>query len=64
MVIKFKYGFEYKNFLYGWNKKELYRLPIIVHKRSYPLKKLNSIKINSHKGYRIVKDKKTIKQLQ
>lgn len=64
MIIRFKYGFEHKGFLYGWNKKELYRLPIFKSNRSYSIKKMNLIKIGKQKGYRLCSDKKTLKQLE
>ncbi len=63
MIIKYKYGFEYKSFLFGWKNKELYRLPSVSDLRHYPLKKLNKIPIGKKIGYRVVRDKKTINQL-
>lgn len=64
MTITYKYGFEYKGFIFGWKNKCLYRLPTVKNNRCYGLKKLNPIKINKHLGYRIIRDKKTISQLQ
>lgn len=64
MIIKFKYGFEFKGVNYGWNKKDLYKLPIFISKRSYPLKKMNLIKIGNSEGYRIRTKPKTIEQLK
>lgn len=57
----FKKGFYYKGLLYGWYKKELYRLPM---QQNYVLglKKLNVIKVGNKEGYRVAKDKKTIAQ--
>ena len=63
MTVNYKYGFEYKGFNFGWLNKKLYRLPSTKNLRSYPLKELNEIKINKSKGYRVVRDRKTIKQL-
>ena len=63
MVIHFKYGFEYKGFNFGWKDKNLFRLPSTKHKKHFPLRKLSIIKIGNKKGYRVVKDKKTIDQL-
>jgi hypothetical protein len=61
MVIDFKYGFEYKGFLYGWHKKELYRLPSLANdNRKYGIKKLNLIEIGNSKGYRLKQDKLTV----
>jgi len=63
-TLKFKYGFEYKGFNFGWNKKKLFRLPSEKKTlKNYPLKELSEIKIGNKKGYRIVRDKKTIVQL-
>ncbi len=47
MILKFKYGFEYNDFLYGWNNKELYRLPSKSGNKSYGLKKLDSIVVKT-----------------
>ncbi len=65
MVIKYKYGFEYKGFLFGWKNKKLHRLPSVINLRSYPLKELPTITIGlkKKKGYRVARDKKTIDQL-
>lgn len=63
MIIIYKYGFTYKGFLFGWKEKKLYRLPSEKNLRNYSLKELSKIKINNHDGYRVVRDKKTIKQL-
>ena len=67
MIINFKYGFKYKNFLFGWHdskEDELYRLPSVSNNRNYDLKLLSKIKIGKQEGYRIVRDKKTINQLK
>lgn len=66
MIQNFKYGFEYKGFNFGWKDKKLFRLPTTTKDlRSYPLKELPIIEIGKkkNKGYRIVRDKKTIEQL-
>ena len=60
----FKYGFIYKEFVYGWWKKELYSLPQTVNQRSYAMRKLEQIMIGNNVGYRIGGDKKTIDQLE
>ena len=54
MTIEFKYGFEFEGFLFGWHKKELYRLPSL----SSDGKKLSIKKLKLHyninsKSYRI-----------
>lgn len=64
MIINFKYGFEYDGFLYGWNNKDLYRLPSKSGNKSYGLKKLDSIIVGNGVGYRIKKQKLSIKQLK
>ena len=64
MIRNYRYGFNYKNFTFGWFKKELYRLPSKSGLSFYPLKKLNLIDVGNKKGYRIVRDKKTIDQLK
>ena len=64
MIIRFKYGFFYKDFLYGWHQKELYRLPSNSGNKKYGLKKLNVIQIGNKTGYRIKRDKLTINQLE
>lgn len=62
MILHFKYGFYYKNKLFGWLKKELYKLP--DKGKNYGLRKLNPIPIGNQIGYRVCRDKKTIKQLK
>lgn len=63
MIQIYKYGFEYKGMTFGWKNKELFRLPSTKNKRSYSLKKVPLITVGNKKGYRIVRDKKTIEQL-
>ena len=63
MVTLYKYGFVYKGFNFGWKDKILFRLPSEKNLNYYPLKKLSSIDIGNKKGYRVVRDKKTIDQL-
>lgn len=64
MNIIFKYGFEYDGFLYGWNKKELYRLPSKSGNKSYGLKKLDKINVGNTFGYRLKGAKLSIYQLK
>jgi hypothetical protein len=64
MVIRFSYGFTYKGMLYGWYRKELYRLPTKVGDRQYGVKKLTQIMVGCQIGYRIKRDRKTIEQLR
>jgi hypothetical protein len=46
MILNFKYGFYYKERLFVWNNKILYRYPFISKNRSYPLKEVKIIKGN------------------
>ena len=62
-MIDFKYGFEHKGFVFGWHQKQLYRLPS-ANGKCYPLKKLNEIKVGKQIGYRIRRDKFSLRQLQ
>jgi hypothetical protein len=64
MIIKYKYGFEFKGFLYGWKDKKLFRLPIEKGKRFYSLKEVKEIKVGNKKGYNVGRVKKTIDQLK
>ena len=63
-MILFLYGFEHKGFLYGWYKKELYRLPSESGIKNYSLKKLEMIKVGRQKGYRCKRDKLSLVQLR
>lgn len=63
MIWNFKYGFTYKEFNFGWRNKKLFRLPTIKNLKSYPIKELSTIDVGNKKGYRVVRDKKTIEQL-
>ena len=40
MILRYKYGFEINEVLYGWNKGELHRLPQMIGKRFYPSKEV------------------------
>ena len=40
MIIKYKYGFWYKDWLFVWHNKQLFRYPISKNKRAYSLKKV------------------------
>ena len=64
MIIKYKYGFEFNGFLYGWKDKELHRLPIFKDKKTLTFKKLKKIKVGNHFGYNVGRVKKSIKQLE
>ena len=61
--MKFIQGIYYKDFLYGWHNKELYRLPKIG-KKVMPLKKLTKIKVGNSFGYNLARDKKSMLQLE
>ena len=64
LIVKFKYGFEYKGFVFGWKDKELYRLPSSSGRNNYVLKKLKKITVGNKMGYRIKRDKLTVEQLE
>lgn len=64
MVLVFKYGFEFDGFLYGWNNKDLYRLPSNSGNKFYGIKKLDVIKVGSGLGYRIKREKLSINQIK
>jgi len=64
MILIFKYGFEFNGFLFGWNSKELYRLPSVSGVKHYGLKKLPQITVGNKIGYRIKREKFTIDQLK
>lgn len=63
MIITFKYGIEHEGFYYGWFAKELYRLPSTSGRYTYGLRKLNQIIVGNQMGYRLKKDKFSMKQL-
>lgn len=63
-MIQFKFGFQYKGFMFGWAKRSLWRLPTTIHSRYYPAKKMNTINIGAGQGYRCVGDKLSISQLE
>jgi len=62
--MQFNYGFEYKNVKYGWNQKQLYRLPFYNSKRTYQLKLIKPIVIGSTTCYNIQRNKITINRLK
>lgn len=64
MKIYFKKGFYFKGYLYGWRKKELYRLPKVTTKGYYTLMKLKKCKVGNSEGYNIARSKKSLKQLE
>jgi hypothetical protein len=64
MIIEFNYGIEYKGFIFGWHKKELYRLPSTSGRYSYGFKKLNAIMVGNQLGYCLKRDKFSMKKLE
>lgn len=60
----FRYGFEYLEVRYGWNKKQLYRLPFTRNNRSFDLKLINEIVIGSTTVYNIQRKKFTINKIK
>lgn len=62
---KFKEGFDYKGFSFGWYNNQLFRLPNESNGRYYGLKSVPLIKLSkSGKGYRLVRDKKSLGQVK
>lgn len=64
MEIIFKYGFTYKEVIYGWNNKKLYRLPYNKNLRSYGLKEIPFYVFKSTIVYNIQRVKLTINRLK
>ena len=70
MIIRFKYGFKIDNTLYCFKLGtiELYRMPQMIGKRFYPLKKLDmrdeTINGVDWKGYLVSRKRKSLKQLK
>ena len=62
--MRFKYGFDWGGFQYGWKNHELYRLPSTSGSKSYGLKKLSLIKVGNVDGYHIKRQKFTVQQLK
>ena len=60
----YKFGFEYKNVLYGWKDKKLYKLPYTLNKRSYQLKEIPCYCFKSTMLYNIQREKLTINKLK
>lgn len=60
----FKYGFKYKNVMYGWNNKKLYKLPYVSGKRSYSLKEIPYYCFKSTIVYNIQRTKLTMNRLK
>jgi len=63
-MIHFTRGIEYNGFSYGWSKKALYRLPSQSGRNNYGLKKLKKIRVGNTEGYRLKKDRFSMKRLQ
>jgi len=66
MIVKYKYGFEHKGKLYAWKNKDLYRLPQMIGKRFYSLKKCGKWidKKDVFRGYYLGDDRKSHDQLE
>lgn len=61
----FSEGFEFNGFRFGWKKKTLWRLPTIKDGREYSMRKVPLIQITDRiKGYRIIRQKKSIAQVR
>ena len=59
--MRYKYGFRFDGKLYGWKNKQLYRLPQIIGKRFYSLKKCGKW---MDKGYYLGSQRKSHDQLE
>ena len=64
MMLRIKYGFSFDDMNFGWINKELFRLPSKKNKRTFCLKKLDSITIGNKVGYRIGGKRFTLEQLE
>ncbi len=62
--MKFNYGISIGGIRYGWNKKELYRLPFNKGTKSFSLRKLKEIDIGRKTGYLLDQKKYTLSQLE
>ena len=60
----YKYGFYYKDVLYAWKNKKLYKLPYIKNNRSYSLKEIPSYVFKTTVIFNIQRDKLSIKKLK
>jgi len=62
--MQFNYGFIYHGVRYGWNKKQLYRLPFERNNRTFQLKKIDPIIIGCTTCYNIQRNKLTINRIK
>lgn len=62
--MKFKKGFAYGKYMYGWYKKELYRLPKYNEKYTITLKKLKLVDVGVKKGYCVGGKRKSLSILE
>ena len=60
----YKFGFEYKNVLYGWKDKKLYKLPCTLNNRSYQLKEIPYYCFKSTMVYNVQRNKLTVNKLK
>ncbi len=60
----FKKGFEFNGVKYGWNKKNLYRLPVQIGKRFYAIKKMKQQLIGTTWVWNVYKHTMTKNQLK
>jgi glutaredoxin-related protein len=66
MIIEINHGFVHSGMLFGWHKKQLYRLPQMFNKRSYTFKKVNIFhcKKRNKKFYQCYKSDLTLEQVK
>lgn len=62
--MELNYGFSVKNMDFGSHATGIYRIPKIINKRFYPLRKLPKIKVGNKKGYRCNRIYFSVKQLK
>ena len=60
----YKFGFKYKNVLYGWKDKKLFKLPHTLNSRSYQLKEIPYYCFKSTMVYNVQREKLTINKLK
>jgi hypothetical protein len=65
MIIKYKYGFFFKNVIYGFKDKKVFRLPQMIGKRFYPLLEIKLRKVGNKEGYLLYGNRyKSLKQIE
>lgn len=60
----YKYGFKYKDIIYGWKDKKLYKLPYTKNNRSYELREVPSYVFKTTTLFNVQRDKLSLKNLK